>query len=89
MVGERKSGALRRSVYIPCELAEALAEALPAEELANFNALVAAALREYVAARERRALEEAMARMAADEDVRRECGAIGREFARAEKDGLK
>ncbi len=89
MAGEKKSVALRRSVYIPGELAAELAEALPAEEFANFNALVTAALREYVAARERHALEEAMARMAADEDVRRECGAIGREFARAEKDGLK
>jgi CO dehydrogenase/acetyl-CoA synthase beta subunit len=89
MVGEKKSGALRRSVYIPRELAEALAAALPEDELANFNALVVAALREFVAARERRALEEAMARMAADGDIRRECEAIGREFARAERDGLK
>lgn len=89
MPGVNKSGALRRSVYIPRELAEALAAALADEELANFNALVVAALREYVAARERRALEDAMARMAADADVRRECKVIGREFARAEKDGLK
>ena len=89
MVGEKKSGALRRSVYRPGELAEALAAALADEDLANFNALVVAALREYVAAREKRALEEAMARMAADADIRRESKAIAREFARAERDGLK
>jgi uncharacterized protein YbaA (DUF1428 family) len=89
MVGEKKSGPLRRSVYIPRELVEALAAALPQEELANFNRLVVAALREFVAARERRALEEAMARMAGDPDIRRESKAIAREFARAESDGLK
>ncbi len=30
-----------------------------------------------------------MARIAADADIRRECKVIGREFARAERDGLK
>ena len=30
-----------------------------------------------------------MARMAADADIRRECKAIGREFADAERDGLE
>ena len=30
-----------------------------------------------------------MTRMAGDADIRRECKVIGREFARAERDGLK
>ena len=37
----------------------------------------------------KRELVEAIAQMAADADVRRECKAIGREFADAERDGLK
>ncbi len=36
-----------------------------------------------------RELVEAMTRMSGDSDIRRECKVIGREFARAERDGLK
>ena len=80
---------VRRSVALPEDLVrEALASA-PAESAGNLNRVVVQSLMEFIARRRKRAFEDAMANMAADPAIRKECGAIAREFAATELDGLK
>ena len=80
---------VRRSVALPERLVkEALAWA-PPESAGNLNRLVAESLAEFVARRKARAFEEAMAAMAADPAIRRECAAIAAEFAAADLDGFE
>jgi len=45
-------------------------------------------IREFTERRRARAFEEAMAKMADDPAIWKECGAISREFAAADADGL-
>jgi len=79
---------VRRSVALPRSLVQAVVAAAPPDLRHNLNRLVVSALQEYVAARRARAFEQAMARMAADPAIQKECAAIAREFAAAEADGL-
>jgi metal-responsive CopG/Arc/MetJ family transcriptional regulator len=85
---KRASSIVRRSVALPRPLVEEVMAAAKPEARHNLNRLVVSALREYVAARKARAFEQAMAQMAADPAIRKECAAIAREFAPAESDGL-
>jgi len=80
---------VRRSVALPRRLVEEVVAAAPPDARYNLNRLVTTALQEYVAARKARAFEEAMAQMAADPAIQRECAVIAREFAAAEADGLR
>jgi hypothetical protein len=61
----------------------------PPELRHNFNRLVTVALQEFAARRKTRAFEDSMAQMASDPAIQAECGAIAREFAPSEGDGLK
>jgi hypothetical protein len=70
-------------------LVEEVTAAAPPDSRHNLNRLVVTALQEYVAARKAQAFEAAMAQMAADPAIRKECAAISREFAAAETDGLR
>jgi len=79
---------IRRSVALPRSLVQAVVAAAPPGLRDNLNRLVVSALQEYVAARKARAFEEAMAQMAADPAIQKECAAIATEFAAAEADGL-
>ncbi|MEK7404843.1 MAG: hypothetical protein AAB225_07020 [Acidobacteriota bacterium] len=79
---------IRRSVALPRQLVEEVRSAAPPEIKDNFNRIVIGALRQFAASRKARAFEEAMERMAADPAIRKECGAIAREFAGADMDGL-
>jgi hypothetical protein len=88
MLVKRIPGVVRRSVALPPSLVEEVMTVAP-EARRNLNRMVITALREFVAARKARAFEQAMARMAADPAIRRECAAIAREFAPAESDGLE
>ena len=84
----RKSSTVRRSVALPRQLIEDAVEAAPAELRGNLNRLVLTSLREFTELRRARAFEEAMAKMADDPAIRKECVAISREFAAADADGL-
>ena len=85
---KRASTIVRRSVALPRPLVEEVMAAATPAARHNLNRLVVTALREYVAARKARAFHEAVARMAADPAIQKECAAIAREFAPAESDGL-
>jgi hypothetical protein len=60
----------------------------PPDSTGNLNRLVAQSLREFIAHRKILALDVAMAEMAADPAIRRECASIAAEFAPADLDGL-
>lgn len=79
---------VRRSVALPRRVVEDVTAVAPAELKANLNRLVTVALEEFTRSRKARAFEEAMARMGADPAIQAECGAIAKEFADAEADGL-
>ena len=84
----KRSSVVRRRVALPQQLVrEALAWASP-ESADNLNRVVAESLAEFIARRKAQAFEEAMATMAADPAIRRECAAIVAEFACADLDGL-
>jgi len=85
---KRVSSVIRRSVVLPRPLVEEVMAAEKPEARHNLNRLVVTALREYLAARKARTFQRAMAQMAADPAIRKECAAIAREFAPAEGDGL-
>jgi hypothetical protein len=85
----RASRTVRRSVALPRELVEEAQGAAPPELAHNLNRLVATALREYAARQQRRAVEQAIAQMAADPAIQAECGTIARDFAATEGDGLR
>lgn len=80
---------IRRSVALPRDLIEEVSAAAPPELRDDLNRVVIVALQEFVTKRKQRAFEEAMARMAADPAIQAECAAISKEFATAERDGLK
>jgi hypothetical protein len=80
---------VRRSVALPRSLVEEVAAAAPPGLRGNLNRLVTIALREFVARRKARAFRLAMAEMAADPAIQSENRAMQREFAVAEKDGLR
>lgn len=85
----RPARTVRRSVALPRELIEEALAAAPPELAHNLNRLVATALREYAARQQRRLVEQAVARMAADPAIQAECAAIARDFAATEGDGLR
>ncbi len=80
---------VRRSVALPRQLVDEVLSVAPPEAVGNLNRLVAQSLREFVARRKTLALEAAMARMAADPAIRKECAAITAVFAQADLDGLE
>lgn len=84
----KRSSVVRRSVALPEQLVRKALACAPPESANNLNRLVAQSLTEFVARREERAFAEAMAAMAADPAVRKECAAITQEFAVADLDGL-
>lgn len=79
---------VRRSVALPRQLVDEVLSLAPPEAAGNLNRVVTESLREFVARRKALALEAAMARMAADPAIRRECAAIAADFAPADFDGL-
>jgi hypothetical protein len=80
---------VRRSVALPCDLVEEAQAVAPPELRDNFNRLVHRALLDFTAAQREKAMEQAMAEMAADPAIRRECAAISTEFLASEDDGLQ
>jgi len=84
-----KGTTVRRSVALSRTLVEEVSALAEPGLRHNLNRLVTVALQEYAARRRQRAFADAMARMAADPAVRRECALISREFAKAEADGLR
>ena len=85
--GKRPS-TVRRSVALPRQLVQDAVEAAPAELRGNLNRLMLTSLREFTERRRAQAFEEAMAKMASDPGIQKECAAISQEFAEAEADGL-
>ncbi len=79
---------VRRSVALPRQLVDEVLSLAPPDSAANLNRLVAESLRQYVAHRKALALETAMADMAADPAIRKECAVIAAEFAGTEMDGI-
>ena len=80
---------VRRSVALPRRVVEEVTAVAPGELKGNLNRLVTVALEEFTRAQKARAFEEAMARMGADPTIQAECGAIAKEFAATEADGLR
>jgi hypothetical protein len=76
-------------VALSRELIEETRAAAPPELAADLNLLVAMALQEYAARQRRRAVEQAVARMAVDPAILAECATIARDFAANEGDGLR
>jgi len=79
---------VRRSVALPRSLVDQVTALAPSDLQGNLNRLVTVALEEFAARRKARAFEDAVARMAADPAVRKECASIDRDFAGADADGL-
>ena len=71
--------------HAPSDQAKAVA---PVEIKENFNRLVILALEDFAARRRRKSFEEAMDQMGSDQEIRKECRAINRDFQKAEGDGL-
>jgi len=84
-----KSKTVRRSVALPQSLVDDVIAVAPSEFKGNLNRLVVISLQDYVARRRAKAFQRAMAEMAADPAIQRECAQIGAEFSAAESDGLK
>jgi hypothetical protein len=89
MSSKRTARTVRRSVALSRDLVEEALAVAPPELRHNLNRLVATALREFAAGQRKRAIERAIARMAADPAIRAECAAISGEFAGTEADGLR
>jgi hypothetical protein len=85
----KRSLIVRRSVALPEHLIREALSLAPRESAGNLNRLVAECLSDFVVRQKARAFEDAMAAMAADPAVRKECAKIAREFATADLDGLK
>jgi hypothetical protein len=79
---------IRRSVALPRGLVDDLIRTAPAELKSNLNRLVIAALQDFIKAQEKRAFDEAMARMSADPSAQAEIRSIESEFRPTEFDGL-
>ncbi len=86
---KRRSSVVRRSVALPEQLVSEALACAPPEAAGNLNRLVAHSLAEFIARQKARAFDEAMASMAADPAIRRECGAIAEELAGTEMDGFE
>ena len=78
---------VRRSVALPRHLVEEASALAPPELRENLNRLVTVALQEFAAKRKTRAFEEAMAQMATDQAIRRECAAIERDLGSLKRTG--
>ena len=83
-----KTHTVRRSIALSKRLVDEVSSVAPPELRRNWNRLVTTALEEFARARRAKEFEQAMARMASDPAIRKECATIQREFARAESDGL-
>lgn len=79
---------VRRSVALPRQLVDEVLSVASPESAGNLNRLVTESLREFVVRRRAVAFDAAMAQMAADPAVRKECAAIASEFASTELDGF-
>ena len=79
---------VRRSVALPKDLIEEVQMVAPAELRDNLNRLVIVALQDFAARQRAHAFEEAMAQMAADEQLQGESHAINEDFMVAVEDGL-
>lgn len=84
----KHSVTVRRSVALPKDLIQEVQMVAPAELRDNLNRLVIVALQDFAARQKARAFNEAMALMAADEQIQGESRAINEEFMVAEVDGL-
>jgi hypothetical protein len=80
---------IRRSIALSRQLVEEATILAPPDLKRNFNRLVTVALQEFANQRKEKGFEEAMAQMAADPAIRNENAAILKDFAEAERDGLK
>jgi hypothetical protein len=89
MKSESSPKTVRRSVALPYKLIEEVRTVAPPELRENLNRLVTVALQDFVIQRKKQFFEEAMAQMAADPAIRKECAALSKEFSIAETDGLK
>jgi hypothetical protein len=85
----KKGHIVRRSVALPRQLVDEVLSLAPPDAAGNLNRLVSESLREFVARRRASLFEAAMAEMAADPAVRKECAGIAAEFAALEMDGLR
>jgi hypothetical protein len=85
---KRSVAVVRRSIALPRDLVNEVTSVAPAALRQNFNRLVCTALQEFAEVQRARSFERAMAEMAADPQIRAECAAIEREFAKFEMDGL-
>jgi hypothetical protein len=79
---------VRRSFALSSKLIDEALMVAPATEKVNLNKLVTIALQEYVNSKKRRWFEKSMLAMGSDPEILRECGAVAKEFARTENDGL-
>jgi len=84
----KHSRVVRRSVALPEQLVQEALSWASKEPAGNLNRLVAESLADFIARKKARAFDDAMAAMAADPEIRKECAAIGAEFAPADLDGL-
>jgi hypothetical protein len=89
MKSKRGARTVRRSVALPRNLVDEVVALAPPEARRNLNRLVTIALREFADRRKAHRFKEAMARMAADPEIRGETAGISREFTICETDGLK
>jgi hypothetical protein len=85
---KKKAAVIRRSIALPRQVVDEVTAVAPAPLRHNFNRLVSTALREFAAVQRSRAFERTMSEMAADPQIRAECNAIERQFAKFELDGL-
>jgi hypothetical protein len=84
----KHSVTVRRSVALPKDLIEEVQTVAPAGLRDNLNRLVIVALQDFAAKQRAHAFEDAMAQMAADDQMQGESHAINEEFMVAEMDGL-
>ena len=79
---------IRRSIALPNELVEELLTVAPPELRNNFNRLVTFVLIDFTKRQKKYQFETAMAEMADDPAIRKECSVLSEEFTVAENDGL-
>jgi hypothetical protein len=87
-MAQKQAHTVRRSVALPRQLVDEVLSLASPDSAGNLNRLVVQSLREFIAHRKALALDAAMAEMAADPAIRRECASIAAEFAAADLDGL-
>ncbi|MBI2810036.1 MAG: hypothetical protein HYX67_04310 [Candidatus Melainabacteria bacterium] len=84
----KHSATVRRSVALPKDLIDEVQTVAPVELRDNLNRLVIIALQDFAAKQKAHAFAEAMAQMAADDQLQEEFHAINEEFVVADEDGL-